>query len=57
MNAVKKTTRKRRAKLNRYRVWFKDGTDVVVEAQYPKDVPALFPVDVRMKISSIVDAI
>lgn len=51
---AKKTTRKR-VRLNSYRVWFKDGTSVVVKAQYPNAAYDSFPVEVRMKIDRIVD--
>lgn len=52
----KKATRKR-VRLNSYRVWFKDGSSVVVKAQYPNSVYDMFPVDIRMKIDRVVDAV
>ncbi len=54
MNAKPKT-RARRVRLNSYRVWFRDGSSVVVRAEYPNKAYDELPVEVRMKVDRVVD--
>ncbi len=54
MNAKPKT-RARRVRLNSYRVWFRDGSSVVVRAEYPNKAYDALPVEVRMKVDRVVD--
>jgi hypothetical protein len=55
MNTKPKKASRKRVKLNRYRVWFKDGTSVVVLAQYQYNAYDMLPIEQRMQISRIVD--
>jgi len=50
-----KAPRKKRVRLNSYRVWFKDGTSVVMQAPYPNAVLDNLPPDFRMLVRDIVD--
>ena len=55
MNTKPKKTTRKRVRLNSYRVWFNDGSSVVVKAQYQFNAYDMFPVEQRMKIARIVD--
>lgn len=57
MNAKSSKRKTRRKRLNSYRVWFRDGTSVVVQAEYPNQVFDIMPVEIRMKIDRVVDDI
>ena len=55
--AMATAKRVKRKRLYSYRVWFKDGTDVVIKAESLGAAYDMFDVARRMQIREIVDAV